>query len=301
MWCLAPAAFALAYTPPLEAQSPLDIFGTHSGGSRRPAVANENWLSLTVLLLTEFDGRFEDPTMEVPSGTDPVLLRHDNLQTSAGYNYLTYGGNRIVDRNAETWIPLMPHNTALTVAASGHVGFTKDTLFLAQSQTALHDFRGVTHNYRPNLEDNYYLVGGDVEALLWPETSWFAFGGHFSWGTYHRERGLTVILSDRVGRTKSHLAYTKGWLWTGVGPARVASALDDAYWSLRGGIEYTDRYGLSAGYSSGVFPDEREFLLSFFVAVQLSNTRWLRVEFVNDLLGGKDRGLTGGARIAYTF
>jgi len=297
-WCLVIAIAASGGGSPLAAQSPLDIFGSHFGGSRRPAVANQKWCAITALLLTEFDGRLvsDTPLPRIPA---PDFVRFDGLQTSVGYNYLTYGRNRVLSYNAENWLPFLPRNTALTVAASAHFGRTKDSLFLAQGQTALHDFRGVTRNFRPNLEDGYWLFGLDLEALLWPETKWLAFGAHLSVGNYHQEQGLTLILADRFGSAKSYLQLTGGWVTTsGVGPAPVAAALDDGYFSVRAGLEHADRYGLAVVYSTGIFPGESEFFVSLHMAIQLGSATWLRIEHVNDLLGGKDRGPTGGARVA---
>jgi len=301
--CLAVALVAMGPGCALAGQSPLDIFGSHFGGSRRPAVAKQWWASISALLLTEFDGRLVSET-PLPRNPNPDFVRFDGLQTSVGYNYLTVGGNLVLSYNAESFIPVLPRNTALTLAVSGHLGFTLDSLFLAPGQTALHDFRGVTRNFRPNLEDNYLMIGADVEALLWPETKWLAFGAHLSVGTYHQEQGLTLILADRFGSAKSYLQLTGGWVTTsGVGPAPVAAALDDSYFSVRAGLEHTDRYGLGVVYSTGIFPGESEFFISLHTAVQLGSTTWLRIEHVNDLLGGKDRGPTGGARVtlAKTF
>ena len=296
--CLALAVVVLAWTAPVGAQAPLDIFASHSGASRRPAIANQWWVSATALLLTEFDGRFADPDRDVYPEF-PEFLRHADLRTSVGYNYLTYGRNRIVEEKVEKWLGFLPANSPLTVAWSLHAGATKDTLVLAQGQAGLHDFRGVTHNYRPRLEEGYLLLGIDVEALLWPGERWYAFGGHASFGTFHSEQGLTAIASDRSGRTKSYLALTTGRITTaGTGPAPVTDALDSFYWSLRGSIEHTDRYGVSIGYSEGIFPNEPELLISLHVAVQLDDRLWLRIEHVNDLAGSKDRGFSGGLRIA---
>lgn len=283
---------------PVEGQAPLDVLGTHFGAVRRPVIANQAWLAGSAMLVTEFDGRLE---ADVPLPGNPPFIRHDNLDTTVGYNYVTVGGNWVATNNLQTWVSWLPTPTALTLAGSIHVGWTDDPWLTRRAQNALHDFRGVTRNPRDGSSDGHAIHGFDLEALVWPERKWLAIGGHVAvGGGRHEEAAAKMALVFR-NFVQGHVTVTHGWIRTSSGPPGIASKLNDTYWALTGNLQFRERYGVSVGYDTGLFPGEREVLISLFLGVDVYSNWRVRGEFVNDLLGGKDRGPTGGGRLAIVY
>ena len=293
---------ALLALHPAAAQAPLDIFGTHFGGTRTPVKAPQWWVSANFMLITEFDGRWEDSATAVFFPDVPELDRYDSLRTTAGYNYLTVGGQRVA--NNVRLGGILPQFTAVTYASSLHIGVTDDS-WIQGAQNALHNFRGVTQIKRDHVSEGDILGGVDAQVLVWPQRKGWAIGGQGSLTTFHKEAAVTAVtriirpFGVNLHHFRLNVAATKGWIWNSVKPERVAARLDDSYWSVRVSVEHADAFGLSWTRSSGIFKGEDEDFISAFFSAQLGATSWLRFEFVNDIVGNKDRGPTGGVRIAY--
>lgn len=270
--------------------TPLDVLGSHYGSLRRPMRASSTWGGLRFLLLTQFDQAWTTPT----SG---VFKQYDQLDTSIGYNYATFGHQWYFDlKKAGQW--------SMTLAASGHIGIADDSIATAPIQTALHKFLGWPHVYRPKTWDHHWGIAGDFEALLWPNER-FAFGAHASLGTYHNEIALQAHAVDLPwGWSRWSLSATAGVIparrW--IAPVEVSSRLNRGYASVRGTFEHPGIGGVSFVGSSGIFQGEYEILMSAFLDIEVNARHRVRVEFVNDVINcTKDRGPTGGGSVTWTL
>ena len=295
------AAMLLAAPTGAEAQL-ADAFAGHFGGTRTRESAVDWSASLGVLLLTQYGSRWKPAPSE-------AITDYDQLQTTVGYNYLAGGMQR-------SWLT-GPGGMAV-VEASGSFGITSDKL-THYAQDGLHDFRRFPHVQRPAVDDGIMLYGGEVEAAYW--WSWRPWvltldlyptlGG--GWSSYHREVSAGIGASLGLWKIRASGGLTKGWLYGqgGIDPAAVGSRLTDGYWKWEALLAFDrTKYGALTAFiptvgagvsgSTGIFQSESELLMSVFFEFPafVSNDTW-RVETVNDLLGDKDRGPTGGLRITY--
>lgn len=285
----------------LQAQpsaAPLDLLSTHFGGARQPVRASGFWVGASVLSLTQFDGRWrEDAAGNDPSTPGAEFEQYGELDTTVGYVYGTLGGSRLY-----RGLPFLWNQTfEVTVSGSFHFGETSDAP-PRNVQDAIHDLLGVTHVFRDHKSDGDYLFGGDMEVLAWPSGR---FSGHValgvagSWGTFHREYGARVHLTDlQVCGLRAAASAGGAWLSpAGIRPERVSPMVrSDWYHSFAFSLAHPQIGGLQLIRSSNIYREDPELLISFFVDAPL-DSRWrLRAEFVNDLLADKDRGPTGGGR-----
>ena len=240
-------------------QSPLDIFGSHYGGYRTPSVAPESWIAGSVMLLTQYDGRWSE------YGTEPIPWEsYDGLSTSAGYNYLTFGFQRVLSNRP---LCCFTDRTAHTYAVSVHVGITGDSLLASRLQGAFHDFRRIPHVYRGHVSDGSPILGVDAQWLIWPSRRDWAFGLQGSLGSHHRELSGVLFArlkyqTPRLFDWAPHAQFS--WMLTAgrvgskwVLPERVSERYGTQYWSLRMGWDVEDTFGASLVYTHGLFEGER--------------------------------------------
>ena len=283
---------ALALAPPGAAQevvaAPLDLFGAHFGAARQPSRAPVWWTGVSILSLTQFDGRWTSPT----SGQ---FIQYGDLATTVGYIYAT-GGLTALFETALPW--------PATMSASLHLGGTNDGPPLAV-QSAIHDLLGVPHVFREHRSDTTVLAGVDGEVLVWP-TSWIALGASGSFGTFHRELGARLHLLDLpISCTGLIGSLSAGGAWLygtgGLRPERVAPHVRSTGYASASGMLYHPRIGgLQLAWTSNLYDERPELLLGIFLDAPLSDRFRFRAEFVNDLLLDKDRGPTGGGRTFLT-
>jgi hypothetical protein len=283
-----------------SAQLP-DAFAAHFGGTRRRESGPLESFELSSLLLTQYDSRWDPDFVE-------VLQDFDDLAITAGYNYIRYG--RQYSNSSGPGF--------LVSSWSVLGGFVSDG-GTQKAQNALHRFLRFPFVQRDLVASDIMLAGAQLDGGYWRDWhfqhwSFSAFShGTFLASTQHNDLSLGGGGLIEFWKLRAHADATFGALvWNGsVEPAEVAMRLKDGYTRVEGYLEVDrNRYGSGASYfpgigvgllvSTGLFPDESEKLLSVFLDLPTGRPNdTFRFEFVNDLIGGKDRGPTGGLRLAY--
>jgi hypothetical protein len=304
-----PALLALTFlsfsVPSLQAQVS-DALASHWGAARNRESTNHMWsLGFDILLLSQFDSRWID-------ADTPTYIEYKNLTTTVGYNYFSYGYQL-------SWPGMGFGNSTPVFAVSGVAGFTSDD-WTRTGQDGLHDYRRYPHVQRPNPASGDKLFGVAIEASQWWSFHFWSIDWDVyptaatTWGTHLQEASLSLGASAGFWKVRLQGEAVQGWFLDHssiVLPAQIRPQLDDAYvrYLVDFGFDRTrfgrmGRYipsmGVNVAFSSGHFRDEEEKLLSlYFDFPSAYPGDSVRLEATNDMLGGKDRGPTGGLRITY--
>jgi hypothetical protein len=290
---------------PLHAQV-ADPLASHWGAARLREPTDSLWSgSANILLLSQFDSRWID-------ADNSNYIEYDHLTTTVGYNYVSIGRQR-------SW----PHtgwlNSTPTLAFSWVFGFTSDR-WTKKGQDGLHDFRRYPHVKRPNPASGDVLAGMTTEASQWWEfhllwIDWEVYPtAAVTLGTHLEEASISLGASAEFWKVRLQGEAVQGWLLDGsshVLPSQIRGELDDAYvrYLVDFGFDrnrfgrmgrYIPAMGVNVAFSSGHFRGEEEKLLSlYFDFPSAFPSDSFRLEATNDMLGGKDRGPTGGLRLTY--
>ncbi len=224
-----------------------------------------------------------------------------------GYNYLTLGRQMIRPLGSFT----------LVGSLAGTLGVTSDYL-TKPGQDGIHNYMRYPHVRRGNVSSGDLMIGADAEMGVWYSMYWspvtvdlMASGATTLLMSHHGESslGLGFGLSWWILRAQGMYQHSV-WVDQNIKPTRVANRLKSSYsrWSGLVAID-RNRYkslkdllpaiGGGVSYSSGLFPGEKEFLLSVFLEFPAGPNATWRFEHVNDVLKDKDRGPTGGLRVVY--
>lgn len=296
--CLVTAA------PPAEAQL-ADRFASHFGAARLRENGIRWSASAGLMLLSQYGSRWKDTTVYAPG----TVTDYGDLKTTVGYNYVSAGvqGNWVSGRRG-----------IIVVETSVTMGVTSDKLSHS-AQDGLHDFRRFPHVRRGDVTEGVILGGLGVEVAHW--WSWFPGRLQFdvypsvgmTYSTFHREvtYGVGAGFSFLVFRFQTELSIGDLFGQSSIEPSEVGDILAESYATWGASIAFDRRRfrtlssfvpsgGIAVSRSSGIFKNRPETLMSIFLDFPsfFSNDSW-RIEHVNDLLGNKDRGPTGGVRLTY--
>lgn len=285
----------------LQAQLP-DAFVSHFGASRTREKADMWSGSAGILLLSQYGSRWKDP----PAFPQDTVTDYDQLDTTVGYNYLT-GGRQM---------SLFLGRFTLVGSLAGTVGVTSDKL-TKPGQDGIHNYMRYPHVRRGNVSSGDLMIGTDVEVGVWYSRYWnpvtvdLMANVATTMATHHGEisAGLGLGLGWWIFRAQA-TAEQSLWIDQNIKPALVANRLKSSYWRWSGLVtidrnayrflkDLLPAIGAGVSSSSGLFPGEKEFLLSVFLEFPAGPNATWRFEHVNDVLKDKDRGPTGGLRVVY--
>ncbi len=298
----------LLLAPPLEAQLPDSFFG-HFGSTRTREVGIDWSLSLGAMLVSQYGYRWEGPLNVWNSSQD--FTQYDQLATTVGYNYLS-GGYQWDWAAGGGW---------LVLESSGTFGVTSDVV-TEWFQDEVHNFGRLPHVYRVPVDSLDLLLGVELAGSYWH--AWqFGSNSQFElfptlgaiWSSYHNEASVGIGAAVGFWKVRFQGTAAYGLLFdrSSVKPPPVAARLEPDYirFQLSGAFDRnrvspaTARtFPLPGGgitWSSGIFPQEEELLLSVFLDFpSFVPNHSVRIEHVNDLINGnRDKGPTGGLRIVY--
>lgn len=303
----------LLLTAPLGGAQLPDAFFGHFGGTRTRELGVRWSVGVGAMLLSQYGHSWDGPP-NVWNGPQD-FTNFDLLETTVGYNYGS-GGVQLDWPAPHGWWVL---------EGSATLGVTSD-IITKSLQDAVHEFGRLPHVYRERVDSGDKLYGVEVVAAYWrswpsatrgPSLDVFPTLG-LMWSSYHSEVSAGVGFGFGFSWFRLQGSATHGWLYrrSSVAPALVAARLEPGYTRFQGSLAL-DRFrvgslagiiplpGLGLTWSSGIFPNERETLVSIFVDFPgLSGSDTFRIEHVNDVVkktinGVKDQGPTGGLRITY--
>lgn len=300
----------LACASPVRAQLS-DAFFHHFGAIQSRELGVRWSVSFGAMLMSQYGSSWDGPPGDWSGPQD--FTNYDGLSSTVGYNYFTGGAQ---------WEWLWGPGTAV-LEGSATLGLTSDVL-TEWFQDGVHNFLRLPHVYRVPEESGDFLAGAELTGSYW--LSWY-FGlvdfqlyptvGILT-ATYHREAfgGLGASLrlywlklqaSGTTGRLFGHAALVPpvigSLLKNSYGRAQIAVTLERSQLGALRTVLPIPGVGLT--WSSGIFPNEREFLISVFLEVpSFVSNQTLRIEHTNDFVndtpnGLKDRGPTGALRFTY--